>query len=99
MLDRERPETAQFDAVAARQRGGDLIQHRADEVLDVALVEMRVLSGNALNELRLDHGPRRLLLVVRPPRDTHKASLVRCGKTPYASCPREGVKGPTDRQD
>ena len=79
MPDRERPETAQFDPVAARQRGGDLAQHRVDDVLDVAAVEMRVLPGNVLNELRLDHS--RLPSARRPSlRDTREASLVRCGK-------------------
>src|SRR5262249_40182615 len=37
------------------ERGNDLAEDRVHDVLDVALVEMRVLRGYALNKLRLDH--------------------------------------------
>src|SRR5262245_55134704 len=67
ILDGERSEAAQLDAVAARHRGDDLAKNGIDDVLDVALVEMRVLRGDALHELGFDHrcrpslGERKLL--------------------------------------
>jgi hypothetical protein len=99
MLDRERPETAQLDAVAARERRRDLAENRVDDVFDVALVEMRVLSGNALNELRFDHGPRRLPVVVSYLRDVHDAPSSHPREKVPLNWPWEGAKGPTDRQD
>jgi hypothetical protein len=54
-FDREGAETAQLHAVAARHRLGDLIEDGVDDVLDVALVEMRISLGDPLHELRLDH--------------------------------------------
>ena len=41
--------------VAARHRRDDLAENGVDDVLDVALVKMRILLGNALNEFRFDH--------------------------------------------
>src|SRR5262249_4677385 len=55
MLDRKRAEAAQLDAVAPGQRRNDLAQDGVDDVLDVALVKMRVLPRDTLDELRLDH--------------------------------------------
>src|SRR4051812_35446025 len=55
MLHRERAETAQFDTVTARHRRRDLGQNRVDDVLDVALIKMRILGGDALDQFRLDH--------------------------------------------
>src|SRR6185437_6826963 len=55
MLDRKGPETAQFDAIAFGHRRGDLVEDRVDDVLDVALIEMRILSGDVLDQFRLDH--------------------------------------------
>ena len=55
MLDRERAKTAQLDAVAARQRSHDLIENRIHDVLDIPLVEMRVVLGDTLNEFGFDH--------------------------------------------
>src|SRR4029453_18567765 len=55
VLDRERAETAQFDAVAARQGGDDLVENRVHDILDIPLVEVRVVLGNALNEFGFDH--------------------------------------------
>src|ERR1700733_7484547 len=43
MLHRERPETAQLDPVAACHGGDDLTQNGVDDILHVALVEVRVL--------------------------------------------------------
>ena len=50
VLDREGAEAAQLDTVAARQRGGDLVEDGVDDVLDVALIEMRVLRRDLLDE-------------------------------------------------
>ena len=57
LLHREGAEAAQFDPIAARHGGDDLAEDGVDDVLDVALIKMRVLRGNALNEFGLDHGP------------------------------------------
>ena len=51
VLDRKRAESAQFHAVTAGERGHDLAQDRIDDVFDIALVEVRILSRNALNKL------------------------------------------------
>src|SRR5437660_10545904 len=77
MLHRERTEAAQFNAVAARKRCGDLAEHRIHDVLDVALIEMRILPSDALNQFGFDHRRRRPLLIrvrVRL-RDGHGAFL------------------------
>ena len=55
MLDREGAKTTQFDPVAARERSHDLVEDRVHDVLDVPLVEVRVVLGNALNEFGFDH--------------------------------------------
>src|SRR5436305_9319645 len=54
-LDRECAKTAQFDAVAACQGRGDLIEDRRDDDLDIALIEVRVCLGKPLDELRFCH--------------------------------------------
>ena len=51
MLDRERAKTAQLNPVATRQGCNDLIENRVYNVLDIPLVEVRVVLGDALNEL------------------------------------------------
>jgi len=51
MLDRERAEAAQLDTVAARERSNDLIEDRVHDILDIPLVEVRVVLGNTLNKL------------------------------------------------
>src|ERR1700722_13039165 len=51
VLDRKRPESAQFHAIAAGDRGRGLDEDLIDDVFDIALVEVGVLRGNALNEL------------------------------------------------
>src|SRR6185437_11552409 len=51
-------ETAQLDAVALGHCRGDLAEDCVDDVLDVALIQMRVLGGDVLNQFRLDHGRR-----------------------------------------
>src|SRR5437762_13263412 len=50
MLHRKRTESTQLDPVAARQRGDDLIENRVHNVLDIPLVEMRVVLGDALTK-------------------------------------------------
>src|SRR5260370_15880728 len=54
-LHRKGAEAAQLDAVAARQRRGDLVENGGHDTLDVALIEMRVAVGQALDELGLGH--------------------------------------------
>jgi len=34
---------------------GDLIEHRVDDVLDVALIQVRILRGDLLHKLGFDH--------------------------------------------
>src|SRR2546430_7068887 len=55
MLHRKRTECTQLDPVATRQRGDDLIENRVHNVLDIPLVEMRVVLGDALNKFGFDH--------------------------------------------
>jgi hypothetical protein len=51
VLDGERAKAAQFHTVAAGKRGNNFIEDRVDDVLDVALIEVRVLRGNMLDKL------------------------------------------------
>ena len=46
-LDGERTEAAQLHPVAAPQRLGDLVEDRIDDILDIALIEMRIRSAIA----------------------------------------------------
>jgi hypothetical protein len=55
MLHRERAETAQLDTVAARQRCHDLIEDRVHDILDIPLIEVRVVLGDTLNKFGFDH--------------------------------------------
>src|SRR5579875_1239982 len=55
MLDREGAEPAQLDAIAARQRLGDLVEDRGDDDLDIPLVGMRIGRGKPLDEFGLGH--------------------------------------------
>ena len=55
MFHRECAETTQLDPVAARERGNDLIEDRIHDILDIPLVEVRVVLGNTLNEFGFDH--------------------------------------------
>src|SRR6266852_5415661 len=55
MLHRKRTESTQLDPVAARQCGNDLVENRVHNVLDIPLVEMRVVLGDALNKFGFDH--------------------------------------------
>ena len=51
VLDREGTEAAQLDAVALGHSTRDLTKNRVDDVFDVALIKVGVLSRNALDEL------------------------------------------------
>ena len=55
LLHREGAEATQLDAVAARHGGHNLVEDSVDDVLDVTLIEVRVLRRNVLNEFGLDH--------------------------------------------
>jgi hypothetical protein len=50
VLDRKGAKAAKLDTVAFRHGVGDLAEDRVDDILDVALVEMGILGGNALDE-------------------------------------------------
>src|SRR6185437_15670598 len=49
-LHRERAEAAQLDAITARHRGDDLAQNGVDDILDIALIKVRVLLGDLLDQ-------------------------------------------------
>src|SRR5581483_3602575 len=48
-------EAAQLDAIAARHGSDDLVEDGVDDVLHIALIEMRIGRGDPLNQLELDH--------------------------------------------
>ena len=50
-LDREGPETAQFDAIILAHRPHDLIENGVDDAFDVAMVEMRILFRDLVDKL------------------------------------------------
>src|SRR5258708_12260261 len=56
-LHRKGAEAAQLNAVAARQRRGDLIENGGHDTLDVALIEIRVTFSPALDNLPLPPPP------------------------------------------
>jgi hypothetical protein len=60
-------EAAQLDALAARESVDDLAQNRIDDVLDVALLEVRIASRHALHEFRLDHYASQLAVPAESP--------------------------------
>ena len=55
VLYRKSTETAQLDAVTARKGRDDLFENRVHNVLDIPLVKMRVVLGDALNKFGFDH--------------------------------------------
>src|SRR4051794_24622476 len=57
LLDGEGPETPQFDPVATSQRLGYLVENGGDDLLDIPLVEVRVLFRKTQDQLRLGHRP------------------------------------------
>ena len=79
VLHRESAETAQLDAVAARHRRDDLAEDGVNDVLDVALVEMRICEA-----IRCTSSD---LIMRRPPCPSLIAPLPR-------SWQQEGAKGP-----
>jgi hypothetical protein len=46
------PKAAKLDAVAARERVADRVEDRVHDVLDVALIQMRVLLGDFRSPVR-----------------------------------------------
>jgi hypothetical protein len=52
---RKYPEAAEFNAVSSAQRRVDRAQDRADETLNITLVETRILRGDAVDKLGFDH--------------------------------------------
>ena len=55
MLDREGTKTAQLDAVTACEGCYDFLENRIHNVLDIPLVQMRVVLGDTLNKFGFDH--------------------------------------------
>jgi hypothetical protein len=55
VLDRKGAKTAQFNPITARQRSDDFIEDRVHDVLDIPLVEMRIVLGDTLNEFGFNH--------------------------------------------
>jgi hypothetical protein len=51
VLDRKGSEAPQLDTVALGHGAGDFSEDGVDDILDVALIEMRVLGGNSLDKL------------------------------------------------
>jgi hypothetical protein len=52
---RKYPEAAEFNAVSSAQRRVDRAQDRADETLNITLVETRILRGDAVDKFGSDH--------------------------------------------
>src|SRR5437764_7504212 len=109
IFDGKGAKAAQLDAIAARHGGDNLIEDSVDDILHVALVEMRILQRDALNELGFDHST---LPVVAPdlqatlfehllfrksgPHLWIKSDAKLCGTCSNSTA--EGAKGPIDRQ-
>src|SRR5690606_12724903 len=55
ILDRESAEATKLDAVASRHGISDLVEDGIDDVLDIALEQMRIFRRELLDEFRLDH--------------------------------------------
>ena len=55
MLDREGTEATQLDAITACEGRYDLFENRIHNVLDIPLVQMRVVLGDTLNKFGFDH--------------------------------------------
>jgi hypothetical protein len=55
VLYRKRTETTELDPIATRQGSDDLIEDRVYNVLDIPLVEVRIVLGDTLDEFRFDH--------------------------------------------
>lgn len=55
VLHRKGTEAAQLDAVTARESRYDLFENRIHNILDIPLVQMRVVLGDTLNKFGFDH--------------------------------------------
>jgi hypothetical protein len=55
MLDGERTKSTQLNSVATRQSCNDLVENSIHNVLDIPLIEVRVVLGDALDEFGFDH--------------------------------------------
>ena len=112
VLDRKSTKAAQLDTIPARHGGDDLAEDRVDDILHVALIEMRVRGGDALHELGLDHRIQSPLLELKqtigPLGMSSKfanrgagigAKLrIQTDATRHTSWQPEGAKAPVDRQ-
>src|ERR1700676_2493829 len=58
MLHRKRTETTQLDPIAPRQGRDDLIEDRVHNILDIPLIEVRIVLGDTLNQFGFDHRDR-----------------------------------------
>src|SRR5436309_9059487 len=94
VLDRESAEAAQLDAIAAGERGDDLAEDGIDDVLDIALIQMRVLRRDTLDELGFDHR----ICRPGPVGVSHPATPQRASPRPSFNSRLKGAKGPRDRQ-
>ena len=57
ILGRKDPKPAQFNPISPCQRGRNRVQNAVDDVFDVALVEVRILRGDALDQFGFDQLP------------------------------------------
>jgi hypothetical protein len=55
MFHRESAEAAKLDAVSARECRYDFLENRIHNVLDIPLVQVRVVLGDTLNKFGFDH--------------------------------------------
>ena len=55
MLYTECAETTQLDAVTTRHGRDDFAKYSVRDVIDIALIQVRIPSGNFLDEFGLDH--------------------------------------------
>ena len=55
MLDREGAESPQFHPIATGECSDDLVEDRIHDVLNVPLIAVRVVLGDALDEFGFDH--------------------------------------------
>lgn len=62
----ECPETTQFNALVTSHSGGDFCQNGLHDVIDITVIQLRILVGNFLKEFGFNHIsfpglPRRML--------------------------------------
>jgi len=56
-FDGEDAKPSQLDTIAIAQRRDDLVEHRVDDALDVAVIEVRVVLSDLLDKLGFNHSP------------------------------------------